>query len=126
MQAILNGSHFYLYISYMIVTLNDIVNRTAEIGLKDGGTLADRVIKVSEEAGEISGGYGLLSGYKKNKKNLTMDQIHDNIQEECVDTIICALDILVRDYKMNTDAINALLGIKFDQWEKIVAEKNKR
>jgi hypothetical protein len=107
----------------MVATLHDIVARTAEIGAKDNGTLADRVIKVTEEAGEIAAGYGLLSGYKRNKKKLGLNQIHDNIKEECVDTIICALDILVRDYKMQAEAINALLGTKFDQWEEIVKEK---
>jgi NTP pyrophosphatase (non-canonical NTP hydrolase) len=89
---------------------------------KDGKTLKERALKLTEEAGEVAG--AVLSytqapgcGYKNKTK--------EDVIEECVDTIIVALNILsaVNDYNVDEELIKEIINKKLDKWEKVTLER---
>lgn len=106
------------------VFLNDLLFKVMQVSSKDGGTLSDRVIKITEEVGEIASGYGTYSGYKSPKKPTSKVEALENVREECIDTIIVALDILTRDFDMDEHEFYAAFNEKCQAWEEVIRRKN--
>lgn len=107
-------------------TLKDLLLQVMQVSAKDGGTFADRIIKVTEEVGEIAAGFGNYSGYKYPKKEITSQEALANVKEECIDSIIILLDILTRDFSMDDEEFVQSFNEKIKAWENVVAKKKAR
>jgi len=106
------------------ILLNDMLMHVMHISSKDGGSLADRVIKLQEEVGEVASGYGTYSGYKFPKKSTSQESALDNIKEECIDSLIVILDILTKDFQLDAVDIHRKFAEKCQAWEEVVKNKN--
>lgn len=65
-----------------------------EISKRDNKSIQRRLIKLMEEVGELATEINLLDGDFHKKR--TKEELHNNIIEEGVDSLICAVDILVK------------------------------
>jgi hypothetical protein len=108
------------------VHFHELLYRVKKISSKDQGTLADRVIKIMEEVGEIAAAHGILTGYKVPKKEWTETEVRENIKEECVDTMIMLFDIMTRDFDMGAYDIEQLFHEKCNAWQRVVEKKNQK
>jgi NTP pyrophosphatase (non-canonical NTP hydrolase) len=104
--------------------LHDMLLRVMHVSSKDSGTMADRVIKLQEEVGEIASSYGTYSGYKLPKKVTSPEAALENIKEECIDSLIVILDILTKDFQLDSIDIYQRFAEKCDVWETVVRNKN--
>ncbi len=76
----------------------------------NGATLADRVIKLSEECGEVSQAY--LKSCVLGSKSAE----HSSILEECCDVINVALDIIA-ELKTTDEEAKEMFERKLNKWE---------
>lgn len=76
--------------------------------------MSSKIIKLTEEVGEISSGYLELIGYKTN--DLNKEDIKENIREEIADSMIMLM-ILAQDMDLNIFDFIQLLNKKMVKWE---------
>jgi NTP pyrophosphatase (non-canonical NTP hydrolase) len=82
----------------------------------DHGFIEYRALKLNEEAGEVAEVVLTYLGRKRGKGNL--DTKIDHIVEECVDTIIMAMDILSCLGETNEDKLTKVFNKKLDKWKR--------
>jgi NTP pyrophosphatase (non-canonical NTP hydrolase) len=105
--------------------MNQLFNRIISITSIDGKTLVERALKTSEEAGEIAGAtLSYVGAPGTSYKNLGQN----DVIEESVDTLICALSMIAHIApNMTIEEIEFIANTKMDKWEqKVREEKIKR
>jgi phosphoribosyl-ATP pyrophosphohydrolase len=94
--------------------MEEITNFILKSAHKDRKTLAEQLIKLQEEAGELAAAYLMTRGKKGTTK--TFQEIDDNFVEEACDTIIITLAILGKK-KYSKERIYNMMNLKLQKWQ---------
>lgn len=92
----------------------DIVNFILKSAHKDRKTLAEQLIKLQEEAGELAAAYLMSKGKKGTLK--TLKEIDENFVEEACDTLIITLAILGKR-RTKKERIMQMMNLKLQKWQ---------
>jgi phosphoribosyl-ATP pyrophosphohydrolase len=83
---------------------------------RDKKSLAEIIVKLQEESGEIAASYLMARG-KKNRKLKTKEEIELNFIEECCDSLIVLMCLLARK-KVSREKFNKMIDLKLEKWKR--------
>ncbi len=90
------------------LNLDTLWDKATKLGRTEGGHILHRTTKLSEETGELAAAILLKDGYKLNKKNLTPEEINQNIIDEAGDTLLVLIDLIDRAGFTKKDLIKSV------------------
>jgi len=97
------------------------LRKLRSVSKKEGKDIIARGLKLNEEAGELSAEILKYKGHKGSDK--TKQEILKDLQEEAIDTLIMALDILVYTGAKEKQ-IAKVMDKKLDKWLKNLRKRN--
>lgn len=101
-----------------------LIARIKEISVNDNATAEELALKGTEELGELAAALFKHSGYKGSTE--TKKEIEENIVEESIDLIICALGVLEKKNLLNKEFVDKMFNKKLNKWEKVLEKRKKR
>lgn len=95
--------------------MNELIDRIVFLTQQDSKDLLERVLKGTEEMGEIA--QAVLS-YNKTSGCAYKNKTEDDVMEECVDLYLVIMSIMIQlqDNQFDEDKFKEMLNKKLDKW----------
>ena len=104
--------------------MKNIYKLIKKLSICDPVTISDKLVKMSEEVGELCAAHMKKIGIKPLKKGETMKDVDANILEEGIDIIATVFDVMAIYGITYEEMVNAFPE-KLGKWKRNIERKNK-